>query len=146
MLTRVEDKEKYFDHDADIGIIGRGESIEICFQNAAHSMFSLMADLSAAHLIQIITFEFEEADLELALVTWLNLLLAKAQEHHLIFADFRLKHEGKKWKATVSGEKWRDNIERGIEVKGATSAMLSVVKTDHIWEARCIIDAKLTNE
>lgn len=132
--------QNYFDHDADIGIIGRGESIELCFANTAKSMFALMADLSKVALTQIITFEFEEADLELALVTWLNLLIAKAQEHHLIFADFRLKHEGNSWKATVSGEKWRQEIERGIEVKGATLTMLSVKKIEHYWEARCIVD------
>ncbi len=137
---RVGEAENYFDHDADIGIIGRGETIENCFANTARVMFALMADIEKIHQIQIITFEFEEEDRELALVTWLNLLLAKAQEHQLIFGDFRLKHEGSLWKATVAGEPWRDNIERGIEVKGATLTMLSVRKVDHSWEARCIVD------
>lgn len=140
MQIPLAEREKYFDHDADIGIIGLGETIEICFADAASSMFLLTCDLSKVHLTQIITFEFEEDDLELAFVTWLNLLIAKAQEHHLIFADFRLQHEGKKWKATVAGEKWREGLERGIEVKGATLTMLSVRKVDHIWEARCIVD------
>ncbi|TAK73671.1 MAG: archease [Gammaproteobacteria bacterium] len=132
--------ENYFDHDADIGIIGHGESLESCFADAARVMFSLMTDLSHVHLIQIITFEFEEAEVELAFVTWLNLLIAKAQEHHLIFGDFRLKREGTHWHATVSGEKWREGLERGIEVKGATLTMLSVKKVDHLWEAKCIVD------
>jgi len=136
----MQETENYFDHDADIGIIGRGDSIENCFTNTARVMFSLMANVEDIHQIQIITFEFEEADVELALVIWLNLLLAKAQEHHLILGDFRLKREGNVWKATVSGEPWQSNIERGIEVKGATLTMLSVKKVDHWWEARCIVD------
>ncbi len=136
----MQETDNYFDHDADIGIIGRGETIETCFANTAHVMFSLMANIENVHQIQIITFEFEETDLELALVTWLNLLLAKAQEHHLIIGDFRLKHEGNSWKATVAGEPWRENTERGIEVKGATLTMLSVRKVDHLWEARCVVD------
>lgn len=140
MHTGKSEVEKYFDHDADMGIIGRGQSVETCFADAAKTMFALMSDLSEVHLTQIITFEFEEEDIELALVTWLNLLIAKAQEHRLIFADFRLKRDGKIWKGTASGEKWRDNIERGIEVKGATLTMLSVKKIDHIWEARCVVD------
>jgi SHS2 domain-containing protein len=136
----MRETENYFDHDADIGIIGRGDTIENCFTNTARVMFSLMANIENVHQIQIITFEFEEADIELALVTWLNLLLAKSQEHQLIFGDFRLKRDENVWKATVSGEPWRNNIERGIEVKGATLTMLSVKKVDHLWEARCIVD------
>jgi SHS2 domain-containing protein len=137
---RQSGEENYFAHDADIGIIGRGESIEICFANAARAMFALMADLSHIHTTQIITFEFEEADLEFALVTWLNLLLSKAHEHHLMLSDFRLKREGDLWKATVAGERWRESIERGVEVKGATLTMLSINKVDHRWEARCVVD------
>lgn len=38
--------------------------------------------------------EFEEADVELALVRWLNLLLGKAREHGLVFARFRLERDG----------------------------------------------------
>lgn len=133
-------KENYFDHDADIGIIGRGESLETCFTDAARAMFALMGDLTAIHPLQIITFDFIEDDNEIAFVTWLNLLVAKAQERHLLFCDFRLKREGSLWKATVSGEPWRKDIERGIEVKGATLTMLSVKKTDHIWQAQCVVD------
>lgn len=132
--------EHYFDHDADIGIIGRGESIEACFIDAARVMFNLTVDTSKVHLTQIITFEFEEEDIEYAFVTWLNLLIAEAQEHQLMFGDFRLKRDGKKWQATISGEPWRKNIERGIEVKGATLTMLSVKNVNHVWEARCVVD------
>lgn len=132
--------EGYFDHDADIGIIGRGETIEICFANVARSMFALMTDLSTIHPLEIISFEFEEADLEFALMTWLNLLITKSQEHNLVFCDFRLKRDQNKWLATVAGEKWNEHIERGIEVKGATLTMLSVKKINHLWEARCVVD------
>ncbi len=140
MKAKLGARESYFDHEADIGIIGHGESIEACFADAARTVFALMTDVSQVRLIQIITFEFEETDIELALVTWLNLLIAKAQVHHLVFSDFRLKREGARWSATVSGEKWREGLERGIEVKGATLTALSVKKVDHLWEARCVVD------
>ncbi len=136
----MRETENYFDHGDDVGIIGRGDTVENCFTHAARAMFSLMANIENIHQIQIITFEFEEADLELALMTWLNALLKKSQEHHLIWGDFRLKREGNVWKAIVSGEPWRNNMERGIEVKGTTLIMLSVKKVDHLWEARCIVD------
>lgn len=140
MLDSGKKGENYFDHDADIGIIGRGESIEKCFEDAARVMFSIMTDISKIHLKLIITFEFKEEDLELALVTWLNLLLFKSREHNLVCGDFRLKRIGVLWKATVSGERWREDTVRGTEVKGATLTMLSVKKIDHQWEARCVVD------
>jgi SHS2 domain-containing protein len=137
---RLRETANFFDHGADIGIIGRGESLEICFSNAAYAMFSLMTDITNVHQIHIITFEFEETDVERALITWLNLLLAKSKEHNLIFGDFRLKHEEKLWKAIVAGEPWRPEVMRSVDVKGATLTMLSVNKIDHQWEARCVVD------
>lgn len=132
--------EKLFVRDAEIGLIGRGETIEACFCNMARSMFSIMADTDKVHQIQVITFEFEEANTEMALATWLNLLLVKAREHHLILGDFRLKHEENTWKATVAGEPWREHDERGLEVKEVKLSLLSIYKTDHTWEARCVVD------
>lgn len=141
MTLPIENKKvNEVDHNADIGIIGHGETIENCFANVAHVMFSLMLDVSQVHLTQIITFEFVEADSELALATWLNLLITKSQQHQLMFGDFRLKKENNTWHATVSGERWRDNIEHGIEVKGVTSTLLSVKKINHLWEARCVVN------
>jgi SHS2 domain-containing protein len=87
-----------------------------------------------------VSIEFEEADHELALVTWLNLLLGKSRELGMVFSRFHLQHQGNKWNGEVSGEKWSDSLERGVEVKGATLTMLSVRQTGAIWEARCVVD------
>src|SRR5262245_4639549 len=117
MTIRMPD-ENYFDHDADIGIIGRGNSLEESFVNAAKATFALMADLSNVHPMNSVKIEFEESDIELAFVTWLNLLIAKAQSENLIFSIFQLHKTGNLWKGEAKGEVWRDDIERGIEVKG----------------------------
>ena len=132
--------ENYFDHDADIGIIGCGNSLEECFENAAMSTFALMGDLSNVHHKTSIKIEFEESDVELALVTWLNLLIAKAQADNLIFSIFQIHKTGNLWKGEAKGEIWRDDIERGIDVKGATLTMLSVKLVNGMWEAKCVVD------
>ncbi len=36
----------YFDHDADIGIVGRGETAQAAFVAAAEAMFAIMADIT----------------------------------------------------------------------------------------------------
>lgn len=130
----------YFDHQKNIGIIGRGATIESCFTDGARVMFSLMTDISTVHLIQIISFDFEEKDISKAFIRWLNILLSKAKEHQLIYGDFRLKRDGNHWKATVSGERWREGASLGPKVKEATNTLLSVKKIEHLWEARCVID------
>lgn len=124
------------DQNITLGIIGRGDSVENCFIDAARAMFSLMADVNKVHLIQIITFEFEEKDLNVALAKWLDLLLIKAEEHRLLFGDFRLQREGDLWKATVSGEPLSPN-QVLIKSENLNNA-LSVQKNDQTWEARCI--------
>lgn len=133
-------RESYFDHDADIGVIGRGDTLEKSFEDTARAMFAIMADLSAVNPTQSITIEFQETDVELALVTWLNLLLAKAYEYNFIFSQFNLQRENGSWKGLATGERWRIHIEPGVEVKGATLTMLSVKKNNGQWESRCIVD------
>ncbi|MDF3055112.1 MAG: Protein archease [Gammaproteobacteria bacterium] len=133
-------QDDYFDHEADIGIIGRGKTIEECFSSAAHVMFSIMSDLSDIHPISTFSFIFDEPNVELALVTWLNLLLAKSNAKNIIFSQFKIIRQESQWIGEASGEQWNENMERGTDVKGATLTMLSVKKINDEWEARCIVD------
>ena len=130
----------YFDHDADMGIVGRGTLIEEAFENAAAAVFAMMTELGQVELRESIGVEFEEADIELALVTWLNLLLGRARRRALIFGRFHLRRDGARWSGTAEGEPWRTGLERGVEVKGATLTGLAVTQRDGIWEARCVVD------
>lgn len=130
----------YFDHDADIGVIGRGATLEEAFEAAAAATFAIMIDLATVRREQFERIEFEEADTEIALVRWLNLLLGVARARAIAFADFRLERDGVVWRGMASGEPWRTGIERGVEVKGATLTMLKVEQTAAGWEARCVVD------
>lgn len=131
---------RYFEHDADVGVIGRGSTIENAFESAAQAVFALVTNLDAIQPSTSIDFEFEEDDLELALVTWLNLLLGKARELNMIFCQFHVQRQGNHWHAEAKGESWRTDLEHGVEVKGATLTMLSVKQTGAQWEARCVVD------
>ena len=130
----------YFDHDADIGIIGRGATLERAFESAAQSMFAIMSDVAALRSEITVRFDFEEADVEFALVTWLNLLLAHARERQAVLGHFSLRRAGDNWHGEASGQRWNDGMERGVEVKGATLTMLSVKQISDGWEARCVVD------
>ena len=130
----------YFEHDADMGIIGWGDTVEQAFEAAAQAVFGIVTNLDSVESSSVVMIEFEESDPEFALVTWLNLLLGKARELGMVFCRFRVQHQGNHWHMEASGEKWRPDLERGVEVKGATLTMLSVRKTGATWEARCVVD------
>jgi SHS2 domain-containing protein len=130
----------YFDHDADVGVFGRGTTIEQAFENAARATFALMWEPRDVAMREEIEVRFEEADVELALVTWMNALLGQAAARRLALADFALERVGDRWRGRAWGEPWRDDLPRGTGVKGATLTALSVSAVDGGFDARCVVD------
>lgn len=132
----------YFGHDADIGIVGRGPTLERSFESAAEATFAIMVDpQSVRRESQEVSISFMEDDVELALARWLNALLGAAREKGVALRRFSLAREGPRWSGRAWGEPWRADMERGTEVKGATLTMLSVGQAGGTgWEARCVID------
>ena len=130
----------YFEHDADVGILGRGTTVEEAFVSAARAMFAIQSELDSVLSLEGIEIDFEESDVELALVRWLNALLAASRERGIVLCEFGLAREGNHWLGRARGERWRGGLERGTEVKGATLTMLSVAQGAAGWEARCVVD------
>src|SRR5690606_15503684 len=108
------DQSTYFSHDADVGVIGRGPTIEAAFVAAAEAMFSVMVDRSAVRATHTLRIEFDEPDPEFALVTWLNALLAEARASGLVLGEFSLRRENGHWIGEARGEPWREGLERGV--------------------------------
>ena len=136
-MTRRYD---YFDHEADIGIEAHGKTLDEVFANAALGMFAIMAEPALVLPEYEVPIEFEEGDVELALVTWLNQLLGQARLRGLVFCAFELEHVGARWRGRAWGMPWRPGGDRGTEVKGATLTMLKVEETPKGWLARCVVD------
>ena len=130
----------YFEHGADIGVTGRGASIEEAFAQAAAAMFAIMVEPQTVHPADQIKVDFEEDDVEFALVRWLNALLAQARERGIVLCRFELHRDGDRWQGLARGEPWRDSHARGTEVKGATLTALAVRQDEQGWEARCVVD------
>jgi SHS2 domain-containing protein len=130
----------YFEHDADIGVFGRGLKLEDALVSAARAMFAIQADPDSIRSSERVEIQFEERDTELALVRWLNALLGASRERGLAFGEFGLAREGERWRGWAAGEPWHNAMARGTEVKGATLTMLSVRQDARGWEARCVVD------
>lgn len=129
-----------FEHGADVGIYGRGPDPAAAFRAAARAMFALMTDPDKVEPREQVAFAFDEPDVELALVTWLNLLLAHAADRGLALGRFMLRRQGAHWQCEAWGEPWRAGLEPGTGVKGATLTMLSVTERGGTWDARCVVD------
>lgn len=136
----MNEETAYFEHGADIGVIGRGATLEAAFANAARAMFAIMAPPGEIAETLSVRIDFDEADPEFALVTWLNRLLAEARLAGVVFSRFELTRNGTHYSGRAYGCKWKPGIERGTEVKGATLTALSVKQGAAGWEARCIVD------
>jgi SHS2 domain-containing protein len=130
----------YFEHGADIGVVGRGASIDAAFAQAAAATFAIMAEPQSVATTVAVEVDFDEDDVELALPRWLNALLAAAREEGVALAGFALRHDGAHWQGSGRGEPWSEHHARGTEVKGATLTALSVRRVDGGWEARCVVD------
>jgi SHS2 domain-containing protein len=131
---------EYFEHGADIGVVGRGATVEAALENAAAAMFAIMVEPAAVQPLQSVAVEFDEDDVEFALVRWLNALLAAARERGLALRAFELSRRGSRWQGIAHGEPWRDSHARGTEVKGATLTALAVRQDGRGWQARCVVD------
>ena len=140
MSGPTQTRYSYFEHEADMGIVGCGNTPEAAMQAAAEATFALMADLDQIRPSRSVEVAFDEPDTDFALVVWLNRLLAEARSEGLALGRFRLEHEGSHWHGTGTGEPWRRDLERGVEVKGATLTMLAVRPSAGGWEARCVVD------
>ena len=130
-----------FEHEADIGIRGFGNSMKEAFENAAVAMYSVMVNIDAVNPREKRTFTVSASDRELLLVEWLNALLATSDIERLIFSKFDVNIEG----TTLTGAAWgetldRDRHEPRVEVKGATYYLLSVKEKNGAYTAQCVVD------
>lgn len=136
---------EFFDHQADIGIIGEGKSYEQAFQEAAKAMFEVMCDLKQVRSIKTIKINVSAVDLDALFVEWLNELLAQKDIADMLFNKFKVKiiKRGKTYSltGTATGEKLNIAKHRlHTEVKAATYSQLKVWTEKNKHKAQCVVD------
>ena len=130
-----------FEHEADIGIRGFGNSLEQAFENAAVALYSVMVNVGKIVPAEKKVIAVSATDRELLLVEWLNALLALSDIERLVFSKFEVKIKD----ASLTGIAWGEPLDRvrheaHVEVKGATYHMLSVQEKDGRYQAQCVVD------
>ena len=136
---------EFFDHQADIGIIGTGKSRAQAFQEAAKAMFEVMCDLKKVKQVKTIPIATTAKDMEELFTEYLNELLAQKDIKDMLFSNFKVKitktSSGYKLTGAAKGEKLDPKKHRlQTEVKAATYAQLKVWREKDLYKARCVVD------
>jgi SHS2 domain-containing protein len=132
---------EHFEHGADIGVRGFGDSLGEAFEQAALALTAVITDLACVRPLEHVEVHCEAPDDELLLAEWLNALVYEMATRGMLFSRFavRLESDG------LSGEAWGEpvDVERhrpAVEVKGATYTMLRVAREGGGWVAQTVVD------
>jgi SHS2 domain-containing protein len=137
---------EHFEHKADIGVRGKGKTIENAFEECAKSLTEIMAGVNLVEPKKSHVIELKAKDEGALLVAFLNELLFLKDTKKMIYSKFRVaitKDDGGgvKLKAVCFGEKIDPKKhELKVEAKAATYSELKVEKIAAEWIAQCIID------
>jgi len=133
---------EYFEHLADMGIIGWGETLVEAFEEAAKAMFNLMVEISQVQPKERIPVRCQGKDNEEIFIEWLNDLLAEADINGMVFCRFSIDSlEGGKLLGWAEGEEFDPLRHKPkVEVKAATYSGLATGEMDGQFFARCVVD------
>jgi SHS2 domain-containing protein len=134
----------YFDHEADVGIMAEGKTLEEAFAFGARAMFELICDPSDQKAADFEVSLFSEDVLSLW-VDYLNRLLGEMDVQKIFFVDCKIQKIEKSDKGysllslAQYVKKSEDELYKS-EVKAATFCMAEVEKTAEGYRVQCVLD------
>jgi tRNA nucleotidyltransferase (CCA-adding enzyme) len=133
---------EHFPHEADIGVRGRGETLDIAFEQAARGLTAVVTDPDRVRNDERVAITCEAPSLDVLLVDWLNALIYEMTTRSMLFGRFEVNVDGLRLSARAEGEQVdRQRHEPVVEPKGATFTELRVSRDDEgQWVAQCVID------
>jgi len=132
---------EHFEHKADIGVRGFGNTLAEAFEQAAVAMTTVIADISLVQATTSISIACSDDNNDALLYDWLNALIYEMATRKMLFCKFEVSIDQGKLEAAVFGE--AIDIERHqpcVEIKGATFTELAVYQEGQQWVAQCVID------
>ena len=141
-MGKRQQRFKFLDHTADIGLIVYGDTLNALFENAGEGFFHLITDLSKVRQKMEHRIEMEGKSLERLMVDWLSELLYLHDVKNLLFKKFRVESVGKEGlRAVATGELFQEGIHViKTEVKAVTYHQIRVQQANGKWTAQIIFD------
>jgi len=141
-------KFETFEHGADIGIRGYGETLSEAFSNVLKALATLLVEnlnWKELSLNKKYPIEVESEFLDELLVVFINKVLSLFYLEKILFFEFKGKIEEKNGKYILKGELLGETYLHkkfgyGVEVKGATFTMAEVKKENNLWIVQCVVD------
>ncbi|CAD7767211.1 MAG: Protein archease [Candidatus Argoarchaeum ethanivorans] len=132
----------YFEHEADIGVTGVGDTLAEAFVGGAQGLFNVMVDIDQVDDVRCIDITCSAFDIQELYIEWLNTLLAEADINEMVFCRFAIDQLTEN---TLHGHAFGESIDAikhhvKTEVKGATYSMLSVEKVNDKFVVKCVVD------
>lgn len=143
---------EHFSHLADIGIRGRGASLDEAFAQAALALTAAVTDPAGVTAREPVGIRCHAADRDLLLADWLNALVFEMATRRMLFSRFEVRitapdgADGVKPAFSLQATVWGEAVDRrrhepAVEVKGATYTELEVSQEhDGQWLAQCVVD------
>jgi tRNA nucleotidyltransferase (CCA-adding enzyme) len=127
---------------ADIGVRGRGRTLEEAFEQVAMAMTAVITEPERIQPQQEIKISCTAPDQELLLVDWLNALVYEMATRKMLFSRFAVTLQEQQ----LTGRAWGEKIDISrhqptVEIKGATYTELKLAQeADGSWLAQCVVD------
>lgn len=132
---------EHFHHQADIGIRGTGETLEIAFEQAAIALTAVITEPARVAATIAVPLHCEAPDRELLFADWLNALIYEMTTRKMLFSRFEVRIVENQLHATAWGEPIdMARHKPAVEIKGATYTELYVQQIEGIWIAQCVVD------
>ena len=132
---------QHFQHDADVGLLGRGATLEEAFEQIAIALTAVITDPATVRPLVEVAIHCQAPDAELLLVDWLNALVYEMAIRSMLFGRFRCRIDASHLEASAWGE--LIDVPRhtpAVEVKGATYTGLAVSQEGDMWVVSCVVD------
>lgn len=136
----------YLDHEAEIGVLSTGQTVEDAFADGARGMLGVMVDVSTVAPDEIVPFECTATDLPGLFIALLNELLYLMETRRLFFADVVIHAvETDESGCRLTGEARGERIDLQkhairTEVKAPTYYGLQVERVGDEYRVRCVLD------
>ena len=135
------DHWEHFEHKADIGVRGYGDTLAASFAQAALAMTAVVTDIGLVQPVTSISVDCSDAENDTLFYDWLNTLIYEMSTRKMLFSRFDVSIDNGHLSATVSGEAIDiEHHQPAVEIKGATFTELAVYRDKGQWVAQCVID------